>query len=121
MRSDFWTSVEPNTKEFQRRARMADGLFGAFMRQKVLPVVQKNPSRAEAVSAAATDLLSLTTDKVIAGYKKDNLEVPVTIRVIVSPMVSWIWVGAIIAIIGALFAAWPSGLLKRSRGRKKTA
>ncbi|HRV60712.1 MAG TPA: cytochrome c-type biogenesis CcmF C-terminal domain-containing protein, partial [Solirubrobacterales bacterium] len=121
MRSDFWTSVEPNTKEFQRRARMADSLFGAFMRQKVLPLVQKNPSRAKVVSAAATDLLSLTTDKVIAGYKKDNLAVPVTIRVIVSPMVSWIWVGAILAIIGALFAAWPSGLLKRNRGRKKTA
>jgi len=115
LRSDFWTSVEPDTKEFQRRARLADGLFAAYMRKKVLPVVQKDPSQAPAVSKAAFNLLNMTTDKVIAGYRDDNLKVPVTIRVIVSPMVTWIWIGAIIAIIGALFAAWPSGLLKRRR------
>jgi len=115
LRSDFWTSVEPNTKEFQRRAGLADTLFGAFMRQKVLPVVQKNPERADEVSAAATTLLESTTDKVVEGYISDDLPFPVTIRVIVSPMVTWIWIGAVIAILGALFAAWPSGLLKRRK------
>ncbi|HNK35493.1 MAG TPA: cytochrome c-type biogenesis CcmF C-terminal domain-containing protein, partial [Solirubrobacterales bacterium] len=118
LRSDFWTSVEPNTDEFQRRARLADGLFGAYMRKKVLPIVQADPAKAETVSRAAENLLSLTTDKVIAGYNSDSIEVPVTIRVIVSPMVTWIWIGAVIAIIGALFAAWPSGLLTRKRGGK---
>jgi cytochrome c-type biogenesis protein CcmF len=108
LRSDFWTSVEPNTKEFQRRAKLADGLFSAFMREKVLPVVQKDPSRAAEASRSAEKLLNLTTDKVVAGYKSDDIESPVTIRVIVSPMVTWIWIGAVIAILGALFAAWPS-------------
>lgn len=88
------------------------------MRKKVLPIVQADPAKAETVSRAAENLLSLTTDKVIAGYNSDSIEVPVTIRVIVSPMVTWIWIGAVIAIIGALFAAWPSGLLTRKRGGK---
>jgi cytochrome c-type biogenesis protein CcmF len=38
-----------------------------------------------------------------------------TFRVIVSPMVSWIWIGAIITILGALFAVWPA---RTSRRRK---
>jgi len=28
-------------------------------------------------------------------------------------MVTWIWLGAIIAILGALFAVWPSGAFRR--------
>ncbi len=115
MRSDFWTSVEPDTEEFERRARMADALFGAYMREKVLPVVQKNPERAEEISLAAADLLARTTDKVIEGYVKDETAVPYTFRVIISPMVTWIWIGAVIAIIGALFAAWPGRLFRRRK------
>jgi cytochrome c-type biogenesis protein CcmF len=114
-RSDFWTSLEPDTEEFERRARMADALFGAYMREKVLPVVQQNPERAEEISLAASDLLSRTTDKVIEGYREDDLAIPATFRVIISPMVTWIWIGAIIAIIGALFAAWPSGIFRRRK------
>lgn len=114
-RSDFWTSLEPDTEEFERRARMADALFGAYMREQILPVVQKNPERADEVSAAAADLLSRTTDKVIEGYRQDDLAIPATFRVIISPMVSWIWAGAIIAIIGALFAAWPGGIFRRRK------
>lgn len=115
MRSDFWTSVEPNTTEFQRRAKLADELFRAYMRKQVLPAVRRDPSRAEQLSLGASRLLDLTTEKVIEGYREAADEAPVTIRVIVSPMVSWIWIGAIVAILGALFAAWPSGLLKRRK------
>jgi hypothetical protein len=33
---------------------------------------------------------------------------PANFRVIVNPLVSWIWIGALIALAGALFAAWPA-------------
>ena len=33
---------------------------------------------------------------------------PATFRVIVDPLVSWIWIGALIALGGAVFAGWPS-------------
>ena len=33
---------------------------------------------------------------------------PATFRVIVNPLVSWIWIGALIALAGAALAAWPT-------------
>ncbi len=115
MRTDFWVAVEPDTTEFERRAKLADSLFAAYMREKVLPVVAKDPSKAEEISVAALDLMDRTTDKLIDRYVADDTAAPVTLRVIVSPLVTWIWIGAIIAIVGALFAAWPSGLFKRRK------
>jgi cytochrome c-type biogenesis protein CcmF len=42
---------------------------------------------------------------------------PATFRLIVSPMVTWIWIGAIIAIAGGLIALWPTprGAARRVR------
>ncbi|MFL5893847.1 MAG: cytochrome c-type biogenesis CcmF C-terminal domain-containing protein, partial [Thermoleophilaceae bacterium] len=34
---------------------------------------------------------------------------PANFRMIVSPMVSWIWIGGLIAVLGALTALWPGG------------
>jgi cytochrome c-type biogenesis protein CcmF len=33
---------------------------------------------------------------------------PATFRVIVNPLVSWIWIGALIALAGAVLAGWPA-------------
>jgi cytochrome c-type biogenesis protein CcmF len=38
---------------------------------------------------------------------------PATFRVIVNPLVSWIWVGALIALAGAAFAGWPAAEARR--------
>jgi cytochrome c-type biogenesis protein CcmF len=38
---------------------------------------------------------------------------PATFRVIVNPLVSWIWVGALIALAGAIFAGWPAAEARR--------
>ena len=40
---------------------------------------------------------------------------PATFRVIVIPMVSWIWIGGMIVLGGALIALWPSPLAARRR------
>ena len=33
---------------------------------------------------------------------------PATFRVIVNPLVGWIWIGALIALAGAVMAGWPA-------------
>jgi hypothetical protein len=33
---------------------------------------------------------------------------PATFRVIVNPLVSWLWVGALVSLAGALIAIWPA-------------
>ena len=38
---------------------------------------------------------------------------PATFRVIVNPLVSWIWVGALIGLAGAVFAGWPAAEARR--------
>jgi len=110
LRSDFWTSVEPNTRYIRRRARMADLRFRGLM-SVLARKVERDPSQAPEVARFAGEVMDATTKKVIDLYPERND--PVTFRVIVSPMVSWIWAGAIIALLGALFALWPSGLLGR--------
>jgi cytochrome c-type biogenesis protein CcmF len=40
---------------------------------------------------------------------------PATFRLIVDPMVTWIWLGGIVALGGALLALWPSALAARRR------
>lgn len=57
----------------------------------------------------------LATDRIIADYTRPEMATPATFRIIVSPMVSWIWAGAIVTILGALFAVWPA---RRNRRRK---
>lgn len=46
---------------------------------------------------------------------------PVTFQVIVSPLVTWIWIGAIIMGLGSLLALWPGGDLQTRRARAKQA
>jgi hypothetical protein len=42
---------------------------------------------------------------------------PVTFLLIVSPLVMWLWIGAIIVALGALIALWPLPSLARVRAR----
>ena len=34
---------------------------------------------------------------------------PATFRMLVSPLVTWIWIGAIVVFLGGLIALWPQG------------
>ena len=38
---------------------------------------------------------------------------PATFRVIVNPLVGWIWIGALVALGGAMLALWPSAEARR--------
>jgi cytochrome c-type biogenesis protein CcmF len=60
---------------------------------------QLTPEQANAFLAEA--LRGLT-----AGYT-DNPP-PATFRFLISPLVTWIWVGAFVILFGALIAIWPS-------------
>ncbi|MGK2932660.1 MAG: hypothetical protein ACSLFD_07815, partial [Solirubrobacterales bacterium] len=113
--TDFWVSLEPDTSVVQNRAKSADERFGAYMQQRVLPVIQEDPSKTEELTRQLVKVQDLATDEIIAEYVNPERSIPVTFRIIVSPMVTWIWIGAIIAILGALFAAWPSGAFRRKR------
>ena len=114
-RKDFWVSIEPDTRQIRKRTRVADDRFGAYMRTRVLPVIQRDPSQAGPLTEQLVAVQGLATDQIIADYVNPELTTAATFRIIVSPMVSWIWLGAIITVLGALFAMWPARSSRRRR------
>jgi hypothetical protein len=59
------------------------------------------------VALAQIERLQLATAKQIArGYVAEAS--PATFKVIVNPLVTWIWIGGLIALAGALIAVWPA-------------
>ncbi|MFL5835318.1 MAG: heme lyase CcmF/NrfE family subunit [Solirubrobacteraceae bacterium] len=89
LRRDLWTAIEPDTSRIERLADVADRKF-----------------------PDATPRLSLfIAGTLAAGYAKHPP--PATFRVIDSPLVTWIWLGGLIVVAGALIALWPAGLRAR--------
>lgn len=89
---DLWTSVSPNTDNLQK----------AIDASAKLPQIDTNQK-----------LQALVINVITDSFPKSNP----TARVLflVNPLVTWIWIGAIIVLLGALTALWPSSSILRSR------
>jgi cytochrome c-type biogenesis protein CcmF len=84
LRRNFWLAVRPDLVSLQKPIARADRKFA------------DSPGQVQALVIRA-----------LAGiYQQDPP--PAAFRAIVSPFVSWIWIGGAIAVFGALLAAWPS-------------
>jgi cytochrome c-type biogenesis protein CcmF len=102
---DFWTAVQPNLARVQREAAIAQRSFERVAR-RVAGRVGGDP---RAMARAGSGLLALQSS-FIREVANSYLEDPPasTFRVIVNPMVTWMWIGALIALAGALIAIWPT-------------
>jgi cytochrome c-type biogenesis protein CcmF len=122
---DLWIAEQPNIASVQRGVRLADRGFkacvsgspgtppqckalGALMRASV-----GNPAREASALEQITKLQGLAAAKVANTFATSNAAS--TFKVIVNPLVTWMWIGGIIALAGALIALWPS------RGRRRGA
>jgi len=104
LRRDFWVSVAPDTQRLDARIKEGDRVF-------------EKADKAGALSAADRDrFLAEALTGLTRSYANDP-PAP-TFRVLVSPMVTWIWLGALVVFLGGLIALWPS---PRSVGRRVTA
>jgi hypothetical protein len=72
-----------------------------------------NPALQEQALGQITQLQALAAERVAKSYLDDGA--PATFRIIVDPLVTWMWIGGIIALAGALIALWPA------RGRRRGA
>jgi hypothetical protein len=71
-----------------------------------------NP-RLRPAALAKIELLQLQTAKQIAaGYVSEGT--PATFRVIINPLVTWMWIGGLIALAGALIGLWPTRSTRRA-------
>ena len=96
VRRDLWTAVAPDIRELRDRIDEGDRVFG---RAADLPEEQRSAFLGQALAGLAR------------SYAQDPP--PATFRIIASPMVSWIWIGALIVFAGGLVALWPAGAAAR--------
>ena len=102
---DVWTAVQPDT-------------------QALRPIIDRADRDFEAVTASLTPqqraaVLGQTLNGFVQRYR--DRPPPATFRLITSPMVTWMWIGALIAIGGGLIALWPAPDATRRRERARAA
>jgi len=90
LRRDVWTAVSPDTTRLRAIARRGDRVFAGAT---TLPREEREAALGEALR------------RMVASHRADPR--PATFRVLVSPLVTWIWVGALIVLAGGLIALWP--------------
>ncbi len=123
--ADLWIAEQPDVAAIQRRGREADNGFKACVRGapgtpaecKALGALMRaaaaNPALRAQAFAQINQLQGLAAERVAKSYLDDAS--PATFRIIVDPLVTWMWIGGIIALAGALIALWPT------RGRRRGA
>jgi cytochrome c-type biogenesis protein CcmF len=120
---DLWIAMQPGIGPVQRRVRAADRGFEACLRAapgspeecKALAAMMRaaaaDPSLQPQALAQIQRLQALAIDRIASSYLSDRT--PATFRIIADPLVTWMWIGGLIALAGALVALWPS------RGRRR--
>ena len=105
---DVWTVINPDLLPLQRIIDEGNRTFREAM-QATLDGGQPDQR--------AIDQLFLLRDQAIAGLSERWVRQPwaADFRMIVSPMATWIWIGAIITFLGGAIALWPAPATARSR------
>ena len=86
--------------------RRSAGRFGALMQAALA-----NPRLRPQALAQIEQLQLETAKQIAAGYVAEGA--PATFRVIVNPLVTWMWIGGLIALAGALIGLWPTRSSRR--------
>jgi cytochrome c-type biogenesis protein CcmF len=122
---DLWIAEQPDISGIERGARLADQGFQKCMRGASGTPQQCNALRAVMQAAAANPSLRAQAFSQIEQVQSGaaarvaksflSTKAAATFKVIVNPLVTWMWIGGLIALAGALIALWPS------RGRRRGA
>ncbi|MFL5897009.1 MAG: cytochrome c-type biogenesis CcmF C-terminal domain-containing protein [Solirubrobacterales bacterium] len=125
LREDLWIAPRVDVADVQRRARAADQGFRACVNGgpgtppqckalgAMMLAAKANPALRPQALEQIPKLQSIAAERVAESYLSEDA--PVTFKVIVNPLVTWMWIGGLIALAGALIAIWPT------RGRRRGA
>jgi cytochrome c-type biogenesis protein CcmF len=126
--SDFWSAEQPNIFALRKRVRAADRGFRACVSgapgtppqcqavARLMRAAAVNPQLRPAALAQIEALQAATAERLARSYLDDDATA--TFRIIVDPLVTWIWVGGLIALSGALIAVWPARAARRGPARE---
>jgi cytochrome c-type biogenesis protein CcmF len=108
LRKDIWASVNPDLSPLQSRISQGDRVFERLM-TSLTPAQAKSPT--------TIDFIATERARAIQGLASQYVAHPwkVEFLLIVSPLVTWIWLGALVIAFGGLIALWPIPALARRR------
>jgi cytochrome c-type biogenesis protein CcmF len=102
---DIWTVVNPDLSPLQSRISKGDKLFVAAMMHTASGSTKLSAAQAR---TAMAQLWQLRDEAIIAiASRYVSHPWPINFLFIVDPLVSWIWIGALIVALGGLIALWP--------------
>jgi cytochrome c-type biogenesis protein CcmF len=110
---DIWTVANPDLTPLQAKINQGNRVFTAAFKQAMTKVGTMPLAQAQAALAP----LWQARDEAVSGVASQYLSRPwaVDFLFIVSPLVTWIWLGAIIIAFGGLIALWPVPVRARRR------
>jgi cytochrome c-type biogenesis protein CcmF len=106
---DIWTVIDPSLQPLQGLINQGDAKLTA-----ALNAVAKQPP---ATQPQALNVLYTLRDQAVAALTRRFVTHPwpATFLLIVSPLVTWLWLGAIICVIGGLIALLPAPVARARR------
>jgi cytochrome c-type biogenesis protein CcmF len=116
---DIWTVINPDLTPLQPLINKGDRVFAADEAQIMSPSSNLTPAQTQ----QALNSLFQARDTAISGLvaRFVNHPWPVNFLLIVSPLVTWIWLGALIIAFGGLIALWPVPAFARRRATARAA
>jgi len=120
---DIWTVVNPDLTPLSGLINEGNQVFTADLSQAMKSASRLSPTQQQAALAPLWQARDAAITAIAARYVTHPW--PVEFLLIVDPLVTWIWVGAIIIASGGLIALWPVPALARRRalaaGRTRAA
>jgi cytochrome c-type biogenesis protein CcmF len=108
LRRDIWSSVLPNITHLQGLISQGNAVFERAM---------QDAGRGGAKAAPAINLLLQARDAAVVGIVRRYVAEapPADFHLLVSPLISWLWIGGLIVLGGGLIALWPAPAAVRRR------
>ncbi|HEY1354881.1 MAG TPA: heme lyase CcmF/NrfE family subunit [Solirubrobacterales bacterium] len=116
--NDFWAAPQPNISVIRRRAIESDRGFRECLRGApgsppqcrdlagLMKAAAAKPQLAPIAAAQIQSLQGAIAQRLARSFVEDAA--PVVFRIIINPLVTWMWIGGLIALSGALIALWPA-------------
>ena len=113
LRRDLWTAVEPDTSAIRPVIARADRRFSTLMRRFGPVFATAAPAEQRRIVSGIEAGVRTAVQRISARYAASGP--PAIFRILVSPLVTWIWLGALVVFLGALIALWPPPAAVRRR------
>jgi cytochrome c-type biogenesis protein CcmF len=113
LRKDIWTVVNVDLSPLQSLIAQGDKAFAAYAPQVMTKAAKLPPGQANALMSTLWGTRDQAVAEIAARFVTHPW--PIEFLLIVDPLVTWIWLGALIIGGGGLIALWPVPTLARRR------